>query len=282
MHNSFDEFNVTDLYTTKACPRFGNQTNFYFPKSSLGTSIKASRYNPIKRINGWSRMAYSERSLMIAFGKIDKFCKKNNIRNNIRDTIKCIYNNIKTARRVDKKTQQLKKYIFRKENKNRLLAGIISFSFKQVNQQKHPREIAKMFGFKSRDVTEGIAMCHKILNMDGVNTDVIRRSRVSTPTSIISDYLKKFDLDDEHIEKVIDITKNIRSLNIVSNHKPVSVAAASTLILFDVIETKYNMKDVIEKYNISSVTLKKVYKKLEQFRDIITDNEKVKEILNSS
>jgi hypothetical protein len=81
-------------------------------------------------------------------------------------------------------------------------------------------------------------------------------------------------MSEEYILKAINISKNIEKLDFVSTHTPYSVAAASILLMANTNNLDcINKKKISMLFEISEVTLNKTYKKLEEYKSIILNND---------
>jgi len=74
--------------------RCSGPTNFFFPQSSLGTSIVSASWNKLKMLQSWNTMPYKERSLYTVLKFIHEKCEKGKILKCIEDEAKILYNNI--------------------------------------------------------------------------------------------------------------------------------------------------------------------------------------------
>jgi len=70
--------------------RYGAPSNYFFPKSSLGTKIKSRGYNRISALQRQGQMPYREKSLLGVLGRIQTRCKKAGITQNIQNNIKIL------------------------------------------------------------------------------------------------------------------------------------------------------------------------------------------------
>jgi transcription initiation factor TFIIIB Brf1 subunit/transcription initiation factor TFIIB len=95
-------------------------------------------------------------------------------------------------------------------------------------------------------------------------------------------YCTKLNLNEQAYLKSIEIINNINKLQIATNHQPPSVAAASILLMADLMNLEVSKKDLHSHFKISEVTIAKTYKKIHNWIRIVSDskitNEYIKEM----
>jgi transcription initiation factor TFIIIB Brf1 subunit/transcription initiation factor TFIIB len=74
--------------------RYGCPSNYFFPKSALGTKISSKSFNRLSAIQRQGQMPYKEKSLMEVLERIQNKCKKYNITQTIIDTSKILYKKV--------------------------------------------------------------------------------------------------------------------------------------------------------------------------------------------
>ena len=77
----------------------------------------------------------------------------------------------------------------------------------------------------------------------------------------------------EYANQDVNITKNIQKLNVASVHTPLSVAAGSILLIAEMNNIPLTKKLIAKNFKVSEVTITKAYRKLETYKDIITNDE---------
>ena len=85
--------------------------------------------------------------------------------------------------------------------------------------------------------------------------------------------LQKLNLSSEDIKQAIDISENIRKLDLASTHEPPSVAAGCLLLVINNKKININRKEISSIFKISDVTISKTYRRIYPYRKIIFNNE---------
>ena len=119
--SNWDEKNDSD--------RCAQQTNFFLPQASLGTSIGGGN-SKLKRLHIWSQMPYEERSLYDVLQEIETKCRKENIPKSVIDNARNLYKKF-----TEQKNKNGKKIIIRGDNRKSLIAACV-FVYIYVNQCK--------------------------------------------------------------------------------------------------------------------------------------------------
>ena len=254
--------NYEDNNNNNSCNRFSGTINPHLPQSSLGTSI-SGRNNKIKKLQGWNAMPYRERSLNNVLKKIHEKCQKAKILKCIEDDAKILFINM---RNVSTNNKQI---IIRGKNLESSIAACIFFACKRKNETRSLQEIAELFNLQCTEITKG---CKTFLkHIKGKNVDFDFNS--SKPQDFITRYCKKLNISKSHIEHANNISKNIIKLNIASIHTPLSVATGTILLLSDIYNLHITKKIISRLFNVSEVTISKTYKELQQYKNIILDDD---------
>ena len=66
--------------------------------------------------------------------------------------------------------------------------------------------------------------------------------------------------------------RNIKKLNIASNHTSLSISAAAILLMNDNNDLQIKRKDIANSLNVSEVTINKTYKEIKKYNAIIVDS----------
>lgn len=248
--------------------RCGCPTNYFFPKASLGTKIKANNFSRIKVLHSWGQMPYRERSLLSVLENIQGKCKKYKITQTIIDNAKIMYKKINDCKHTRGKNKG-KNIIIRCINRKSLIAACVFFGCKLQGHPRSPKEIADIFDLELKQVNKG---CRKFLDL--MNIDIIMyRIRCSQSTDFIERYCKKLKINKEYIDCATKISNNIHKLDIASTHQPPSVAAGSILLMANLYDLDITKKSISEIFVISDVTIAKTYRKIYPYHKIITSDE---------
>ncbi len=249
--------------------RLGCPTNYFLPKSSLGTSIGGNSFSRIKRLQDWGKMPYKERSLWQVMKNIEAKCVKYNITKAIIDNAKILYKNISDSKHEDGENKG-KHIIIRGMNREGLIAACVYFGCKLQGNPRSPKEIADIFEIKITKVTKG---CRKFLD--------IMRDRIlmyNLPSSQSTDFIeracRKLQINSSYTEIAHRISDNVNKLDLASDHQPPSVAAGSILLMSEIYSLDISKKNISDTFKITEVTIFKTYKKIAPYGKILISDEK--------
>tara|TARA_B100000886_G_scaffold329631_1_gene279196 strand:- start:4623 stop:5840 length:1218 start_codon:yes stop_codon:yes gene_type:complete len=257
--------------------RCGCPTNIYFPNSSLGTKVQNGKYSKISILEKWSNMPYKERSKYEVFKYIEKKCIDANISKPIIDNAKNLFN---TLSKVTSELDSSKSIIIRGLNRKSIIAACV---FNGSNLQGNPRtpsEIGKIFGISAKQVTKGNRKFRDIM----IKEKIINSVKSSQSDEFINrkEYTKMLKLDEIHINVAKTIAKNIKKLDLASNHQPASVAASSIMLMATIFKLNISKKTISDVYKISQVTIIKAYRIIYNWRKILISDESTEKFLEIS
>lgn len=269
--NGLDKNNYDD---DKDISRYGCPTNFFLPKSSIGTSIGGVGNYRMKMLQKWSQMPYKERSLYEVMQNIDTKCKKYNITKSVIDNAKILYKHISELK-YDSNDKN-KTIIIRGVNRISLIAACVFYGAKLQKFPRSPKEIAEIFDLKLTQVTKG---CRKFLELMEKNP-IIVNMKTSNATDFIERYSNKLKLKKEYIDQAIKIVNNINRLDLISDHQPPSIAAGSLMMMSNVNNLDLSKKTISEIFGISEVTIAKTYNRIAKYQNILINDDLVNDVLN--
>jgi transcription initiation factor TFIIB len=255
--------------------RCNGTTNFFLPQSSLGTSIACSNKSKIKILHGWSAMPYKERSLNVVLKEIQNKCRIAGIMKCIEDDAKILYKNISESKHLFGKNKG-KNVIIRGSNRRSLIASCIFFACKRKGNTRSPKEIAKLFDLKYKSIAKGCKMFQKLIKLKQLQYD----TKISNPEHFITRYCRELHITNEYINQANKIAKNIQKLKLASMHTPFSVATGSILLIVCLNNLNIERKVIANKFGISEVTVIKTYKKIEEYKNILINDELTDKIVN--
>ena len=241
-----------------------NHSNVLFPQSSIGTTISGGRGTIMKMIHNWQKMPYKERSLSIELKKIGNICAQTNMFKSVEDDAKLL------CKMVNECKKNNKYVITRGKNRISTSAACLYFACLKRNVSRAPKEIAKLYDIKLSELNTGIKNVRKL-----INTDEIINHNMCSPIHFIKRFCNNLNILTCNVEKIINVTNNVEKLNIVTEHNPYSIAAACILLVSDI----YNFNNITRKkiateFNISGIIINRTYKKIEQYKSIVVDNDK--------
>jgi len=247
--------------------RCSSTTNAFLPQSSLGSTIACSNNSRIKILQNWSLMPYKERSLNIVLKEIQNKCRTAGIVKCIEDDAKILYKNIRESKYLYGKNKG-RNGLTRGANRKSLVAACIFFACKRKGKTRSPKEIAKMFDLKYKAVTKGCKAFQKLIKQKFMQNDI----NISNPEHFIMRYCRDLHIPNNYIDQAMRVAKNIQKLNIASMHTPFSVATGSILLIVEFSTLDIDRKDISDKFDVSEVTIIKTYKKIEQYKDVLMND----------
>ena len=149
----------------KATSSYGCPTNYFFPKSALGTKIKCKGYNRISILQRQGQMPYKEKSLMEELFKIQDKCKQYNITQTIIDTAKILYKKVNDSKHT-KGNRKGKSRIMRCINRRSMIAACVFYACKLQNEPRSPKEIADIYSLEIKHVNRGYRKFIDYINIE--------------------------------------------------------------------------------------------------------------------
>lgn len=247
---------------------YGCPTNYFFPKSALGTKIKCKGYNRISALQRQGQMPYKEKSLMEELFKIQDKCKQYNITQSIIDTAKILYKKVNDSKHT-KGTRKGKSRIMRCINRKSMIAACVFYACKLQGEPRSPKEIADIYSLEIKHVNKGY---RKFMDYIDIN-ELQQHNTSSKSTDFIKRFASKLEMDERYIIIATEISTNINKLDLASTHEPPSVAAGCLLLVVNMYNLNINKKQISDVFGISDVTISKTYRRIAPFHKIITNNE---------
>lgn len=250
-------------------------TNYFFPKSSLGTTIGGRGNSRIKTLHRWTLMPYRERSRKDTFEYIKTICKsaKPPYCKAVIDNARILYTNLSNVKHTTGDNTG-KNIIIRGRNRTSLIAACVYFGCKMQSLPRSPKEIAKIFGLGLTEVTKGCRKFLEIMDKDALVYNITS----SKAYDYVSRCGKKLKIDQEYIDQTIKIVKNIIKVDYASDHQPPSIAAGSLLLVCNINELDIDKETISKVFNISQVTITKIYNKIFKYAEVIINDEAIERI----
>jgi hypothetical protein len=273
-----DKINYED--TDKGELRYSMPVNTLLPESSIGyLNIVGHGCSKMREIQKWG-VPYKERSLKLIYTEFEQICYKNKILKTIEDDAKIMFKLISECRHQSGKNKG-KNMIMRGNNRKSIIAACLYNSCKKNKMSKTPKQIAKMFNISIISMNTG---CRKFDDMiDSNNLKYIYDSSIShKPYYYIRQVCEndKFCVEEKYIEKAIEISKNIEKLDLITTHTPHSIAVVSVLLMAEISNLSgLSKKKIALLFDITEVTLNRIYKKIEDYKNIVIDSSKTDNII---
>jgi transcription initiation factor TFIIB len=252
----------------KANTSYGCPTNYFYPKSALGTKIKAKGYNRLSILQGQCSMPYKEKSLRDELIKINDKCRLYNITPTIIDTAKILYKKVNDSKHT-KGIRKGKSRIMRCINRKSMIAACVFYACKLQNEPRSPKEIADIYSLEIKHVNRGYRKFIDFINVEELFTQFTS----SKSTDFIKRFAGKLEMSEQYIKIAIDISNNINKLDLASTHEPPSVAAGCLLLVVNTYNLSINKKQISDVFGISDVTISKTYRRIWPYHKIICNNE---------
>jgi transcription initiation factor TFIIIB Brf1 subunit/transcription initiation factor TFIIB len=257
--------------------RYGCPSNYFFPKSALGTKISSRGYNRIAVLQRQGQMPYREKSLLDVLERIQLKCKKYNVTQTIIDSAKILYKKVSDCKHTKGKRKG-KNMIMRCINRRSMIAACVFYACKMQKEPRSPKEIADIYDLDIKHVNRG---CRKFLDIMDITT-LFFELRSSQSSDFIERFAKKLNIDKKYIIIMKDVSSNIHKLGFISTHEPPSVAAGCILLVANMYnDIQINKKQISDIFGISDVTISKTYRKISHYHKIIMNNEVTNLILES-
>jgi transcription initiation factor TFIIIB Brf1 subunit/transcription initiation factor TFIIB len=267
----FDENPEWSLYEDgkgEGSVRCGPATNFFLPKSSLGTTISGKGYSVLKMLQTWNQMPYKERSLSDILQHLEQVCKKNNLPKSVIDNVKILYKQIHDLK-YETEEKKDKSVIIRGDNRTGIYGACVYYGAQLQGYSRQVKEIATMLSTTIKVVTKGIRKFNDLMKKN----NLINTISSTTPNDHIERFCQKLKLKKEQVQQIKIISNNITKLYLASNHQPTSIAAGAILVYSNIYGVDIQKKTISEIFEISNVTIDKIYRKILPFRKVIVSDE---------
>jgi len=263
------EWSMYDDGKNEGSMRCGAPTSFFFPKSSMCTTIAGKKYSIIKQIQIWNQMPYDERSLSTILQFMEHVCSKNYLPKAVIDNAKILY----------KQVHELKHTYGPKKGKNVIIRGkknrygiYGACTFYGASLQKYYRstlEIADMYEVPESVITNGCNKTRKLLK----NNKLLNSIVPTAPIDFIERYCYKLNLEKDQIDIICKMAINISKLYLASNHQPKSIGAGCVLMYAYVYDVNIPKAMILDIFDITPVTTDKIFNKILPFRNVIISDE---------
>jgi len=260
--------------------RCGAPTSYYFPQSSLGTKVTNGRFSRISILERWSQMPYKERSRYEVLKYIDTMCKLANIPQPIIDNAKNIFNelSLKTHQVEGEEGNTIdKNIIIRGFNRRGIISACVLNGSNLQGKPMTPKEVGKIFGITEKQVTKGNRKLRDMLMDDTIISNI--KSSQSDEYIDRKEYINMLKFDKVQIELAKKIAKNVKRLDIATDHQPASLAAGSVMLMANILNLSLSKKKISDTFDISQVTIIKTYRKIYPYRKLLISNEATDKVL---
>jgi transcription initiation factor TFIIB len=273
INEEFLDKNIEFTNEQNGTARYGCPSNYFFPKSALGTKISSKGYNRAAILQRQGQMPYREKSLLEVLERIQFKCKKYNITQTIIDSAKILYKKVSDCKHTKGKRKG-KNMIMRCINRRSMIAACVFYACKLQKEPRSPKEIADIYDLEIKHVNRG---CRKFIDYIDLSS-IFHEIKSSQSSDFIERFAKKLNIDKNYINIAKDISSNIHKLSLATTHEPPSVAAGCILLVANMYHIDINKKQISDIFGISDVTISKTYRKIYPYHKIIMNN-KVTDII---
>ncbi len=271
LYDEMPEF-INDIQGTS---RYGCPSNYFYPKSALGTKFRTKGYSRISNLQRQGQMPYREKSLLEILTKIQKKCKSYGITQSIIDSAKILYKKVTDCKHTKGKRAG-KNRIMRCINLRSMIGACVFYACKLQGEPRSPKEIADIYDLEIKNVNKGCRRFLEYIDIESLNTEFSS----SKSSDFIERFAEKLTLDDQYIKIAKDISTNIHKLDIASTHEPPSVAAGCILLVSVMYHLDISKKQISDVFKISDVTISKTYRRIHPYHNIIMNNKITDLVLN--
>lgn len=259
------EFNNDITTNNNTSSRYGCPSNYFFPKSSLGTKISGRGYNRAALLQRQGQMPYREKSLLEVLEKIQEKCKKYNITQPIIDTAKILYKKVSDCKHTKGKRIG-KNIIMRCVNRRSMIAACLFHACKLQNEPLTPKEIADIYDLNMKCVSQGYKKFSEYIDIPSLTNEDIKCSK---PVDFIDRFAKKLNIEKKYIDIIKEVANNLDKLDMATTHEPPSVAAGCILLVANMFQIDINKQHISNIFGISDVTISKTYRKIQHYHKFI-------------
>ena len=263
LYDEMPEF-VNDLQGTS---RYGCPSNYFYPKSALGTKFRTRGYSRISNLQRQGQMPYREKSLLEILTKIQKKCKTYGITQSIIDSAKILYKKVSDCKHTKGKRAG-KNRIMRCINLRSMIGACVFYACKLQCEPRSPKEIADIYDLEIKNVNKGCRRFLEFIDLESLNTEFSS----SKSSDFIERFASKLNLEDQYIKIAKDISTNIHKLDIATTHEPPSVAAGCILLVAVMYHLDISKKQISDVFKISDVTISKTYRRIHPYHNIVMNN----------
>ena len=261
--------------------RCGCPTNYYFPQSSLGTKASNGKFSRISILERWSQMPYKERSRLEVLKYIDLKCSSGKVKISqpIIDNAKNLFNKLSMVKH-SRGENEGKNIIIRGLNRKSIISACLLNGANLQGKPMTPKEVAEIFEITEKQVTKGNRKFRDMMT----NQSIVNNIKSSQSEEYIDrkETLKNLKLDDKQIMLAKKIAKNVKKLDIASDHQPASLAAGSVLLMASIFNLNLSKKVISETFKISQVTIVKTFRKIYDYRKILISDDATDKVIKLS
>jgi transcription initiation factor TFIIIB Brf1 subunit/transcription initiation factor TFIIB len=221
-------------------------------------------------------MPYKERSRYEVLKYIETKCNKFNVSQPIIDNAKNLFNQLSKITTLSKDNKK-KSIIIRGLNRKSIIAACVYNGANLQGKPRTPKEVAEIFGITEKQVTKGNRKFRDIMTKE----KIVKNLKATQSAEYIDrkEYINLLKLENFQIEIAKKIAKNVKRLDIATDHQPASLAAGSVMLMANILNLNLSKKKISETFKISQVTIIKTFRKIYPYRKVLISNEATEKIL---
>ena len=220
-------------------------------------------YNGVQNLQKWNSVPYKQKKLNDVFTILQNACLHKNIYKCIEDTAKIMYRQI-----YDNKANNDKNIIFRGANYDSLIAACLFMACKTNNYIISKRETELLFGLEKNVMRKGLKIFKGLAKEKKFNLKIT----ITKPEDFIKNFFDRINITKNLLDQAIQLVKNIQKIQIANSHNPISIAVGAIYLIIYINNIPISKKELSTTFDISQVTIKKTFNKLEPFINILLNN----------
>lgn len=249
--NSFGKDDKSGNDTT----RCGNPLNPLLKESSSACKVmrvgrSSYEMRKIDKSIEWMSMPHREKTLWDEFQYITNIGRMAGITQKIIDDA------------LIKHKEISEQQMFRGVNRDGIKAASIYIAYRQNGYPRTAAEIAQIFHLDKKNATKGCALAVSILNNIERNSETQTEFCKITPCLIIERYCSYFQMAEEQVMLAKFMTQKIEKDGLIRDNTPQAIACGVVFYISMLCGLGISKKDIINRCQISDVTVAKCYKKM--------------------
>ena len=255
--------NFVDLEDKNSATQGTYILNKLLPDTTSQISIRGNYKSGVCKMMKWNSVKYGEKKLNDVNNTIQTACSLKNILKCVEDTAKIMYYQIYVNNTDNKKNT-----IFRGLNYRSLIASCLFMACKTNNYIILMKDIATLFELKKTDMKRGMKIFKNLCKKKKFNL----KMTIAKPEDFIKGCFDKININKCFLDQAIQLVINIQKIQIANSHTPISIAIGSIYLVIYMNNINISKKDLARIFDISQVTIKKTFNKLEPFINILLNN----------
>jgi transcription initiation factor TFIIIB Brf1 subunit/transcription initiation factor TFIIB len=155
--------------------------------------------------------------------------------------------------------QVTKDKIYRGKSRKAIVFGCIMNAYKELNQPQSFESLQAIFKLDKKVILKGIK--HVCINLPKKDAS---HGKYITPVELIRETMEKLNATPIQTNEAIQIYNMIKNKSpIINKSKPQSIASGIIYYYIKKTNKKYDMKDFLEKVNLSEITILKIANEIE-------------------